>query len=138
VLQALIDADATQQIGADRYQRSQQRTTHRNGFRSRLLSPKAGDVELRIPKLREGSFFPSLLEPRRRIDRRCWRWSWRLTKENPGCWTRRRAFAQVKHGSNIQLLLYSLVCAQLRSWGAPVTWLEAATDFRSGPSLQLC
>ena len=66
VLQALIDAEATQQIGADRYQRSQQRTTHRNGTRARLLSTKAGDVELRIPKLREGSFFPALLEPRRR------------------------------------------------------------------------
>jgi Transposase, Mutator family len=69
VLQALIDAEATQQIGADRYQRSQQRTTHRNGTGARLLSTKAGDVELRIPKLREGSFFPALLEPRRRIDR---------------------------------------------------------------------
>ena len=36
-----------------------------------------------------------------------------LTKENPGCWTRRRAFAQVRHGSNIQLLPYSLVSALL-------------------------
>jgi putative transposase len=69
VLQALIDAEATQHIGADRYQRTDTRTAHRNGTRSRLLSTKAGDVELRIPKLREGSFFPSLLEPRRRIDR---------------------------------------------------------------------
>jgi putative transposase len=69
VLQALIDTEATQQIGAGRYERSASRTTHRNGFRERLLSTKAGDVELRIPKLREGSFFPSLLEPRRRIDR---------------------------------------------------------------------
>jgi len=69
VLQALIDAEATQHIGAGRYERTQQRTTHRNGSRSRLLSTKAGDVELRIPKLREGSFFPALLEPRRRIDR---------------------------------------------------------------------
>ena len=40
--------------------------------RARLLSTKAGDVELRIPKLREGAFFPSLLEPRRRIDRALW------------------------------------------------------------------
>ena len=69
VLQALIDAEATQHIGAQPYERSEQRTTHRNGSRSRLLSTKAGDVELRIPKLREGSFFPALLEPRRRIDR---------------------------------------------------------------------
>jgi transposase-like protein len=51
VLQALIDAEATQHIGARPYERSQQRTTHRNGSRSRLLSTKAGDVELRIPKL---------------------------------------------------------------------------------------
>ena len=69
VLQALIEAEATQHIGARPYERSEQRTTHRNGSRSRLLSTKAGDVELRIPKLREGSFFPALLEPRRRIDR---------------------------------------------------------------------
>jgi putative transposase len=69
VLQALIDAEATQHIGADRYQRTTSRTAHRNGTRARLLSTKAGDVELRIPKLREGSFFPALLEPRRRIDR---------------------------------------------------------------------
>jgi putative transposase len=69
VLQALIDAEAAQHIGADRYERTQQRTAHRNGTRARLLSTKAGDVELRIPKLREGSFFPALLEPRRRLDR---------------------------------------------------------------------
>ena len=42
--------------------------THRNGHRPRVLSTKAGDLELGIPKLRKGSFFPSLLEPRRRID----------------------------------------------------------------------
>jgi putative transposase len=69
VLQAFIDAEATQHIGARPYERTEQRTAHRNGTRSRLLSTKAGDVELRIPKLREGSFFPALLEPRRRIDR---------------------------------------------------------------------
>jgi putative transposase len=69
VLQALIEAEAAQQIGASRYERTETRTTHRNGTGTRLLSTKAGDVELRIPKLREGSFFPALLEPRRRIDR---------------------------------------------------------------------
>jgi putative transposase len=69
VLQALIEVEATQRIGARPYERTEQRTAHRNGTRARLLSTKAGDVELRIPKLREGSFFPALLEPRRRIDR---------------------------------------------------------------------
>ncbi len=72
VLQALIELEATQAIGAGPYQRSPERTTHRNGARERLLSTKAGDIELRIPKLRSGSFYPSLLEPRRRIDRALW------------------------------------------------------------------
>jgi putative transposase len=72
VLQALIDLEANERIGAARYERNDTRTTHRNGSRSRLLSTKAGDVELAIPKLRHGSFFPALLEPRRRIDRALW------------------------------------------------------------------
>jgi len=72
VLQSLIELEATQQIGAAHYQRSPERTTHRNGHRERTLSTKAGDLELRIPKLRSGTFFPSLLEPRRRIDRALW------------------------------------------------------------------
>lgn len=67
-LQQLIDAEATAAIGAGRYERSDERRTHRNGTRARVLSTKAGDLQLGIPKLRQGSFFPSLLEPRRRVD----------------------------------------------------------------------
>jgi putative transposase len=69
VLQALIDTEATEVIGAEPHQRVASRTNQRNGGRDRLLSTKAGDVELRIPKLRRGSFFPAVLERRRRIDR---------------------------------------------------------------------
>jgi putative transposase len=69
VLQALIEAEATEVIGAAPHERTDTRTNQRNGTRSRLLSTKAGDVELRIPKLRRGSFFPAVLERRRRIDR---------------------------------------------------------------------
>jgi len=72
VLQELIELEASQAIGAGRYERTDERLTHRNGSRSRLLSTKAGDVELRIPKFRAGSFLPALLEPRRRIDRALW------------------------------------------------------------------
>jgi hypothetical protein len=68
VLQELIEAEATEVIGADRYQRTDTRVTDRNGSRPRLLTTKAGDVALSIPKLRARSFFPSVLEPRRRID----------------------------------------------------------------------
>ena len=46
--------------------------TARNGHRPRLLTTQAGDVELKIPKLRKGSFFPSIIEPRRRTDRALW------------------------------------------------------------------
>src|SRR4051812_12455415 len=68
VLQELIEVEATEHIGAGRYERTDSRVTDRNGQRPRLLATQAGDVELRIPKLRKGSFFPSILEPRRRID----------------------------------------------------------------------
>jgi len=68
VLQELIELEATDTIGAGRYQRTDTRITDRNGSRPRLLATQAGDIELRIPKLRKGSFFPSILEPRRRID----------------------------------------------------------------------
>ena len=62
VLQALIDLEASQVVGAARNERTDSRTTHRNGSRPSLLPTKAGDVDLAIPKLRHGSFFPSLLE----------------------------------------------------------------------------
>lgn len=68
ILQALIEAEATAHIGAAPHERADARTTQRNGHRARSLTTAAGDVELKIPKLREGSFFPSLLERRRRID----------------------------------------------------------------------
>ena len=68
VMQELIETEATERIGAGRYERSEARVTDRNGARERLLATQAGDLELRIPKLRKGSFFPVILEPRRRID----------------------------------------------------------------------
>jgi putative transposase len=55
-------------IGAAPHQRTEARLGQRNGHRPRLLATTAGDLELRIPKLRAGSFFPSLLERRRRVD----------------------------------------------------------------------
>src|SRR3954467_15904541 len=68
VLQELIEVEAAEHIGAGRYERTDTRVTDRNGSRPRLLTTQAGDIELRIPKLRKGSFFPAILEPRRRID----------------------------------------------------------------------
>ena len=68
VMQDLIEVEASEVLGADRCQRSGGRVTQRNGSRPRLVATQAGDVELRIPKLRQGSFLPVILERRRRID----------------------------------------------------------------------
>jgi len=68
-MQRLIEVEAATQIGAGPHERSASRTTYRNGYRGRILDTGSGRLELQIPKLRTGSFFPSLLEPRRRIDR---------------------------------------------------------------------
>ena len=68
-LQALIEAEATEKLGAGRYERSETRTTHRNGHRTKTVATTSGDIDVKIPKLRSGAFFPSLLERRRRIDK---------------------------------------------------------------------
>jgi putative transposase len=68
MLQALVDAEATAHIGAEPHERTETRTTQRNGTRDKTVTTGLGDVMVRIPKTRTGSFFPSLLAPRRRID----------------------------------------------------------------------
>jgi putative transposase len=67
-LQELIDAEATARIGAEWNEHTEARTALRNGNRDKTLTTAAGDLELAIPKLRAGTFYPSLLERRRRID----------------------------------------------------------------------
>jgi len=67
--QLAIEFEAEQQIGAGRYERSPERTTYRNGHRERVWETRVGEIPLRIPKLREGSYLPSLLEPRRRAEK---------------------------------------------------------------------
>ena len=68
-LQDLVDAEAAAVIGAGRYERTPERTNRRNGKRLKTVAATAGEVELAIPELRTGSFFPSLLHPRRRVDK---------------------------------------------------------------------
>ena len=71
IYQALIDAELTAVIGAGPWERSADRTTQRNGSRPRTLTTTAGDLELRIPKLRTGSFFPACSSVGGGSTRRC-------------------------------------------------------------------
>lgn len=67
--QMAMDLEVTQQIGAAKHQRTPERTNQRNGTRERPWNTRVGRIELQIPKLRHGSYFPSLLEPRRRAEK---------------------------------------------------------------------
>lgn len=65
VLQTLMEHDVEGMIGAGRYERGESRQTYRNGYRDRELKTRMGALNLRVPKLRQGSYFPGFLEPRR-------------------------------------------------------------------------
>lgn len=64
----LMEAEVTQQIGAGLHEKAPERTAHRNGYRERAWQTRAGEIELAIPRLRSGSYFPSFLEPRSRSE----------------------------------------------------------------------
>ena len=68
MLQELVDAEATAFIGAGPHERTEARVTQRNGTRDKTVTTATGDLTIKIPKVRTGSFFPALLAPRRRID----------------------------------------------------------------------
>src|SRR5690348_926710 len=65
VVQMLMETDVEGVIGAGRHERTGERTTYRNGYRDRSLDTRLGSLQLRIPKLRQGSYFPPFLEPRK-------------------------------------------------------------------------
>jgi putative transposase len=66
--QQLMEGEVSELIGAGLGERSEDRATWRNGYRARRWDTRAGEIELQIPKLRQGSYFPSFLEPRRRSE----------------------------------------------------------------------
>jgi len=67
--QALMESEVAGLIGAERHERTSERAGYRNGYRMRTWDTRVGTIELAIPKIRPGSYFPSLLEPRRRAER---------------------------------------------------------------------
>src|SRR5688500_11644701 len=65
VLQLLMEADVEGLVGAARHERTAERLNYRNGYRERALDTRLGTLQLRVPKLRQGSYFPPFLEPRK-------------------------------------------------------------------------
>ena len=74
VMQELIEAEATERVGAARYERTESRSTVRHGARDRLLATQAGDVELKIPKCARGRSSRSSSSRVAASTRRCMRW----------------------------------------------------------------
>ena len=68
VAQELMEAEISELIGAQRGERTEDRAAHRNGYRPRRWDTRAGEIELQIPKIRQGSYFPSFLQPRKRSE----------------------------------------------------------------------
>src|SRR4051794_1708210 len=66
--QELMEAEVSELIGAAHGERTEDRATHRNGYRPRRWDTRAGEIELQIPKIRQGSYFPSFLQPRKRSE----------------------------------------------------------------------
>ncbi len=69
VLQILMEADVEGLIGASRHERSAERLNYRNGYRDRTFETRLGAFSLRLPKLRQGSYFPPFLGPRRTAEK---------------------------------------------------------------------
>jgi transposase-like protein len=69
VLQIIMEADVDGLVGAGRHERSGDRTTWRNGYRDRSLDTRLGTLNLKIPKLRTGAYFPGFLEPRKTVEK---------------------------------------------------------------------
>lgn len=69
IVHEVMEAETCGLTGAEYGERSPNRTTHRNGYRDRQWTTRLGDIDLHIPRLREGSYFPSFLEPRRRAEK---------------------------------------------------------------------
>jgi putative transposase len=67
--QEVMEIEVAQHLGAERYERAAERSGERNGYRDRTWDTRVGSLELRVPRVRDGGYYPSLLEPRRRGER---------------------------------------------------------------------
>src|SRR5579862_1094446 len=66
--QALMELEVSQHLGAEKHERTSERTGQRNGYREREWDTRVGTIDLKVPRVRDGSYFPSLLDPRKRAE----------------------------------------------------------------------
>jgi putative transposase len=64
----LMETEVASKVGAEAHERSEQRTTHRNGYRERRWDTRLGSLQLQVPKVREGGYVPSFIEHRKRSE----------------------------------------------------------------------
>ena len=74
--QALMEIEVSQHLGAERHERTAERSGQRNGYREREWDTRVGTIGLRVPRVRDGSYFPTLLEPRKRSEQALVRVMW--------------------------------------------------------------
>jgi putative transposase len=87
--EALMELEVTQYVGAERHERTPERTGQRNGYREREWDTRVGTLELRVPRVRDGGYVPSLLDRDDALNERWWGWSRRRTSRasRRGAWT---------------------------------------------------
>jgi mutator family transposase len=120
--QRLMEAEVSELIGAEPGERTEDRATHRNRYRPRRWDTRAGEIELQIPKTRQGSYFPVVPSTSRAFpSRRCCRWC------------SRRTCAACRPGASISLSRASgCVSAGRRSAGSARGWMSRSRRFAGG------
>ena len=103
VLQLLMEADVEGLVGAGRHERSPERLNYRNGHRERALDTRLGTLQLRVPKLRQGSYFPPFLEPRKTSEKALVAviqeaWIGGVSPDASRTWSRRCLSGSARHG----------------------------------------
>ena len=77
--QLLMEVEVEHQVGAKKHERTPKRSNYRNGYRERTWETRVGEIELAIPKMRKGSYFPAFWNPVGQRRKPCWLWYKKLT-----------------------------------------------------------
>ncbi len=133
VTQELMEAEVCELIGAERGERTEDRATHRNGYRQRRWDTRAGEIELQIPKPRRGSYFPSFLQPRKRSEQALVS----VVHQAYVCGVSTRRVDQLVESLRLRISKskVSRICAPARWAGAGVSRIRLASSSQSSKTM---